>query len=532
MKLCFAQLNPTVGDIAGNASKVIAALQDARTQGAELVVFPELVLVGYPPKDLLLQKKFIDANLAALQDILPHTTGITAVIGFVDRTDDALFNAAAVVQDRKLLGVQHKMHLPNYDVFDEKRYFAPARDARLFAIAGTNVGVTICEDVWLDGPVEELARKGAQLVVNISASPYAEGKERIREQNVLSARAAKNKVAIAYCNLIGGQDDLLFDGHSYFFSATGAKLFEAPSFEEGLFTIDIAAQQPRTNGAINDTEHIFKALVLGIRDYFRKNGFTKAVIGLSGGIDSALVAVLAAEALGKENVLGITMPSRFSSAGSVDDAVALAKNLGIDIKTVPIEQVFAAYLSTLSGIFSGAQPNVAEENLQARIRGAILMAISNKFGHLVLSTGNKSELACGYCTLYGDMCGGLAVISDLPKVKVYALARWYNSQRGRTIIPESTIDKAPSAELRPNQKDSDSLPEYDILDPILELFVDQNLDTNAIIGKGHDPATVAHVAKLVRSNEYKRAQAALGLRVTSKAFGSGRRFPITNRWKQ
>jgi NAD+ synthase (glutamine-hydrolysing) len=532
MKLCFAQLNPTVGDIQGNAKKIIDALTVAKKQGAELVVFPEMVVTGYPPKDLVLHRNFIDENLAAVQEIVRASKGIGAVVGFIDRVEGKLYNSAAVVVDGTVLGVQHKTHLPTYDVFDEHRWFAQSQESHVFSINQTKIGVAICEDLWLDGPIEQLKAKGAELIIALSASPFHTNKELVREHDVLGPRAAKNQIAIAYCNLVGGQDDLIFDGHSYLFNAQGQKVFEAPSFEEGLFLADITTANPITSKAVDRVEQMTKALVLGVRDYFRKNGFTKAVIGLSGGIDSAVTAVIAVEALGKENVLGITMPNTFSSQGSVDDSITLARNLGIELRTIPITGLFTEYLRLFSKEFKGLPENIAEENIQARIRGNILMAFSNKLGHLVLSTGNKSEVATGYCTLYGDMCGGLAVISDLLKRDVYAIAHYYNTRKSKEIVPVSTITKAPSAELRPNQKDSDSLPEYDILDPILERFIEQGKDFDDVVNEGFDALTVERVMNLVRVNEYKRKQAALGLKITPKAFGSGRQFPITNRWKK
>jgi NAD+ synthase (glutamine-hydrolysing) len=532
MKICFAQINPTVGDISGNAKRIISAINSAKGQGADIVLFPELAVVGYPPNDLLLKKKFVDDNLWAIEEIKENCNGITAVVGFVDRKGEQIFNSAAVIQNKNLVGVQHKTNLPNYDVFDEKRYFASAEEQTVFDFNGTKFGITICEDIWHDGPVEGLKKKGAQLILNLSASPYTAGKERIREQEVLSVRASKNSIPIAYCNIVGGQDEILFDGRSYFFDASGKKVFEAPEFEEGLFMYNSSQKPTHIDADTSEISNIFKALVLGIKDYFRKNGFKKAVIGLSGGIDSALVASLATEALGKENVLGITMPSKYSSTGSVDDSQELANNLEISFKRIPIGKVFDAYLGTLADEFRGHPENLAEENLQARIRGTLLMAISNKFGHLVLTTGNKSEVACGYCTLYGDTCGGLASIADLPKTKVYELARYFNQLKGRQVIPENTFTKAPSAELRPNQKDSDSLPEYDILDQILDLYVEKGLSKDEIISKGFDKATVERVMRLVKTSEYKRRQLPPGLKVTAKAFGIGRRIPITNGWDE
>lgn len=535
MNICFAQINPILGDISGNLSKISNAIIEARKNHADIILFPELATIGYPPKDLILKQELVKANVNALQEIKKLCKDITAVVGFVDCKGSDLYNSAAILQDEKIIGVQHKIHLPNYDVFDEKRYFKSGNESNIYKIGDVNVGIAICEDIWLDGPVENLKSLGAQIVLTISASPFVKGKEYIRENNVLSYRCKENKIAIAYCNLVGGQDDIIFDGHSYYFDQNGEKLFEAPSFEEGSYYFDTSNHKLNTRSTINkvnDVEQVYKALILGLKDYFHKNGFKKAVLGLSGGIDSALTASLAVEALGKENVLGITMPSIYSSSGSVDDSIILAKNLGITINTIPIKSVYDSYIHTLHKEFSGLNENIAEENIQARIRGNILMALSNKFGYLVLSTGNKSELAVGYCTLYGDMSGGLAVISDVPKTMVYDIAKYYNTIKGYDVIPRNTIEKPPSAELRPEQKDSDSLPEYEILDAIIDYYVEKDYPKDIIIAKGFEAPIVEKVIRLIKISEYKRYQAALGFKVTSKAFGPGRRMPITNLWIQ
>lgn len=545
MKICFAQINPAVGDVNGNLHKITDSIVKAKENGADIILFPELVTIGYPPKDLVLKEELIKENIKAVHDMAKICKGITAIVGFVDKEGESLFNAAAILHDGKLLGIQHKIHLPNYDIFDEKRYFKSGSESKIFDLGEKGrekkVGVAICEDIWLDGPVENVASFGADILLTISASPFVRGKEKIREKDVLAYRCKKNNIPIAYCNLVGGQDDIIFDGHSYYFDRNGRKLFEAPSFEDGLYYFDDHFDNEKdTNNKttsdnsehkdVNDVAQVYKALILGLKDYFNKNGFKKAVLGLSGGIDSALTAALAVEALGKENVLGITMPSMYSSMGSVNDSELLAKNLGITIKTIPIKPIYDSYILTLHESFSGLKENVAEENIQARIRGNILMAFSNKFGYLVLSTGNKSELAVGYCTLYGDMSGGLAVIADVPKTLVYDISKYYNSIKGHDIIPKDIIEKPPSAELRPNQKDSDSLPEYDILDAIIDYYVEKGYSKDKIVEKGFDASVVERVIKLIKINEYKRYQAALGFKVTSKAFGPGRRMPITNRW--
>jgi len=424
--------------------------------------------------------------------------------------------------------------LPNYDVFDEKRYFTPGDESSVFEIDGYKIGVNICEDIWVPQICKEQRNKGANLIINISASPFHIKKWKQREE-LLSKRAKEINLPIIYANLVGGQDDLVFDGRSYFFNNEGKKISEAKSFEEDLVEIDLLEKEfPNPNQNPHETEketkEIYEALILGLKDYVQKNGFKKVIIGLSGGIDSALTAAIAVKALGKENVLGITMPSKFSSKGSVDDSIELAKNLEINCETIPIKDAYDTYLNSLYNQFLNTEVNVAEENIQARIRGNFLMAISNKFNYLVLSTGNKSELSVGYATLYGDMCGGIAVISDLLKTKVYNLCKYINNISNRKIIPLSIIEKEPSAELREDQKDTDSLPPYDVLDSILESYVEEDKSTEEIIGQGYDPETVKRIIKLVDRNEYKRNQAAIGIKITPRAFGSGRRMPITNRW--
>lgn len=523
-------MNSIVGDVNSNKNKIIDYINQAKEKQVDVILFPELSILGYPPKDLLLKPLLIEENTNALSEIAKHCDNIHAVIGHARLENNILFNSASVLHNNEIIGYQDKTYLPNYDVFDEKRYFSKSEKYQLIKINSTNVGITICEDVWKDGPVESLKELGAELILNLSASPFNKGKEKVREE-VLENRSKQNKIPIAYCNLVGGQDDLIFDGHGYFFDENGTKAFETPCFEEGLFTYNTETKEKSTY-LIKDVEQVHDALVLGLKDYFKKNGFKKAVIGLSGGIDSALTAAIACAALGSENVLGITMPSKYSSSGSVDDSYDLAHNLNMEIETIPIKSIYDSYIDMLNPFFERTEPNVAEENIQARIRGNLLMAMSNKFGRLVLTTGNKSELAVGYCTLYGDMSGGLAVISDVPKMLVYEVSKFINQKHEKEIIPIATIEKEPSAELRPDQKDSDSLPEYDILDEILEYYVDQGLDKESIIRKGYNAEIVTRIIKLVKINEYKRYQAALGFRVTSKAFGPGRRFPITNKWTQ
>jgi len=555
MKICLAQINPTVGDFEQNVKKICRFINTAKKR-ADLIVFPEMCIVGYPPKDLLELSGFVDSNLKALEEVKKNVTGISAIVGFVDRNvghrGKNLYNAAAYINNKEIISRHYKSLLPTYDVFDEDRYFEPAHSISLAKISGRRSGISICEDAWganvvwpgkihHKDPVESMVRQGAEIIINISASPFTIGKQDERLK-MLTSHAKKYNVPIIFVNQIGGNDDLVFDGNSLVINKKGVIVDRALSFEEDLLMVefkgpDISAgdskpgsvgKRTQAGAGEDEIESVFKALVLGTRDYVRKCGFKKAVIGLSGGIDSAVTAVIAARALGKGKVLGVTMPSGFSSKGSVKDSKALAKRLGIAFENIPIKSVYNAYTRTLSDMFTGLPFDVTEENLQARIRGKILMAISNKYGYLVLTTGNKSELAVGYCTLYGDMCGGLAVISDIPKTMVYDIAEYIN--RKKEIIPIDTIEKPPSAELRPDQKDQDSLPPYDILDGVLRAYVEESKDIDDIVGIGFNETLVKDIIKKVDTNEYKRKQAAPGLKVTSKAFGTGRRMPLAQRY--
>jgi len=542
MKIAIAQINTTIGDFDGNADKIVDAWRRADEAGAALVVLPELALCGYPPRDLLAKPAFLRQNQEALESLTKCGGKAVAVVGYAsaNETDSGrpAQNSAAVLQDGQVAAVRHKTLLPNYDVFDEDRYFEPATGNTPVEILGTKVGITICEDIWNDEvflhdrrydcrPAEELAGGGAELLLNLSASPWSLGKEHSRHV-LLSQLSVKCGCPVVYCNLVGGNDELVFDGGSQYYNGHGVLGASGAMFAEDLLLIDTETIEPKSSDTSDDNEKIYRALSLGVRDYLHKCGFTSAVIGLSGGIDSAVTAAVAVDALGAQNVRGVAMPSQYSSQGSLDDAEGLAKALGIRYDVVPIEPVFEQLKSQLGGIFEGLDEDTTEENMQARLRGNILMSMSNKFGSLLLTTGNKSELAVGYCTLYGDMCGGLAIISDLPKTKVYSLANWIN--REREIIPESTITKPPSAELRPDQLDQDSLPPYDVLDSILEAYVVDGQDAEAIIASGHDKATVQRIIRLINVNEYKRRQAAPGIKVTSKAFGVGRRIPVAKRF--
>mgnify|MGYP000182737339 CR=1 FL=1 len=533
MKIAIAQINPTVGDIEGNYSKIVSRIEKGKNEGAKLVVFPELVMTGYPPKDLLQKKSFVQKNISAIYKLAEKSEGITAVVGFVNKVNNKLYNAAALINNGKLIGTYHKIHLPNYDVFDEKRYFKPGNGTPVFELEGKKIGITICEDLWTDkGLIKKLKAKGADFIVNISASPFHHSKYIDREE-LLKKRCLDNKVSIVYTNLVGGQDDLVFDGRSYFFDQEGNKIVQAKSFTEDFVMFDTLEEKVEQKFyQESETEEIHHALVLGLKDYVHKNGFSKVVVGLSGGIDSALTAALAVDALGKENVLGVTMPSHFSSKGSVDDSLQLADNLGIKCEIISIKDSYDAYCRSLEKQFAGTQPNVAEENIQARIRGNMLMAISNKHGHMVLATGNKSEGSVGYATLYGDMSGGLAVLSDVFKTKVYEISNNINIKAGKEIIPVSTITKEPSAELSADQKDSDSLPAYEILDPILQSYVENDQSREEITAQGFSMEIVDKIIRMVDRNEYKRQQSAPGIKITPRAFGSGRRMPITNRWKE
>ncbi|PAW82243.1 MAG: NAD+ synthase [Pedosphaera sp. Tous-C6FEB] len=544
MKVALAQINTTVGDLVGNEARILAAYQRGVVDGVDLVVCPELAIPGYPPRDLLLKPHFVAQNLAVLERVAAATGRAGLLVGFVGnhhgRPGRGLTNSVALLQHGKVLEVRTKMLLPTYDVFDEDRYFDPAEGNEPFLFNGRSIGVTICEDLWNDedfwrerryrrNPAVDLVRSGADLMVNVSASPWHLGKNTTRRA-MLSSLAAKTRCPLLYCNLVGGNDELVFDGASLAFDGQGRLMGQGALFAEDWLVVDTAKWQAVAPPVVSDEEQVYRALVLGLRDYLHKCGFKSAVLGLSGGIDSALTAVLAVEALGAEHVRGVSLPSQFSSQGSLDDARLLAENLGIQYDVIPIQPAFASVKAQLQPVFGGLPEDTTEENLQARLRGVILMGMSNKFGSLLLTTGNKSELAVGYCTLYGDMCGGLAVISDVPKTMVYRLSNWVNRQR--EVIPVSSITKAPSAELRPNQTDQDSLPPYEVLDAILEEYVVKCRPAAEIVAGGFDAAAVRRVVRLIDGTEYKRRQAAPGLKVTSKAFGVGRRIPIAQRWRE
>ena len=531
-RIALGQLNLTVGDLAGNVEKMAAAAARAAEARAELVCFPELSITGYPPEDLVLRPEFVRDNLAALDELAAKTVDACPVIaGFVDRTERGLHNASAYLAGGEVRVRYHKIVLPNYGVFDEKRYFVPGDRSEQVSVGGISVGLSVCEDAWHPGqPFADF--RGIPLVTNINGSPYHRRKleERL---GVLRDRAREFGGWIAYVNAVGGQDEIVFDGGSLVMGPDGEVASRAAMFEEDLLIVDVDDGSARAeHDAVwsEPPESIYRALVLGLRDYVRKNGFDDVVLGLSGGIDSAFVAVLAADALGPDSVRALAMPSPYSSEESVEDAVDVASRLGIRIETAPIDTVFDAYRSTLRPLFEGRSEDVTEENLQARIRGNLLMAISNKFGSLVLATGNKSEYAVGYATLYGDMAGGFAPIKDVPKTLVYELCRWRNADGPGEPIPERVLTKPPSAELRPDQKDTDSLPTYDVLDPILEAYVEEDLGVDEIVEQGHERATVERIVRMVDRTEYKRRQAAPGIKITPKAFGRDRRMPITNRY--
>ena len=584
LRVALAQVNVTVGDIAGNRAKILNTMRQAADAGAHIVCFPELALTGYPPEDLLLKPGFVSANQAALQELVAASRDLprlTSVIGFVDRMDD-IYNAAAILYEGRLVGVYHKHYLPNYGVFDENRYFQAGRKAPLFLINGVHVGVNICEDIWYPtGPISMQAHAGAEVILNINSSPFHTKKDLFREE-MLATRASDNGVIVAYLNLVGGQDEIVHDGGSMVFDAQGELIARARRFEEDLLIVDLdtasvfrsrlhdprrrkerlqvnaedvpvleisrepeatpgmtRSREPlrlRTPQRIEPTmshlEETYAALVLGTRDYVHKTGFKNALIALSGGIDSSLVAAIAVDALGAENVLGVSMPSAYSSEGSKSDAQELAENLGMRLLTIPIEEIFRTSLRAMIPAIGEDEPGLAGENLQARIRGNILMTISNKFGPIVLTTGNKSEMAVGYCTLYGDMAGGFAVLKDVFKTMVYELCLYRNARGPKPVIPQAVIDKPPSAELRPGQRDTDSLPPYDVLDPILRAYVEQDRSGDEIIAMGFDAATVQRVMRLVDLSEYKRRQAPPGVKITTRAFGRDRRLPITNRYRE
>jgi len=572
LHVALAQINAVVGDIAGNERTIAATIDRAREQGAQLVLFPELALTGYPPEDLLLKEHFLRDARAALDRIATGTEGIVALVGFPEREDD-VYNALAVLADGAVQAVYRKLHLPNYGVFDEQRYFQSGTGPALIELGDHKIGLTVCEDIWEPGPPASTeARAGATLIVNVSASPYHAGKGLERER-MLAQRARDNLCAIAFCALVGGQDELVFDGHSLVLDHHGEVIARAAQFEEELLlaTIDLEAaatqrlrdarqraparrarkrvptlarlELPASSAAgaadqlggpvaplLSRPAEVYGALVTGLRDYVRKNGFRRVVLGLSGGIDSALVVCIAADALGPEGVAAVVMPSPYSSSETQEDARTLAARLGVELFELPIAPAMQAYDTALNDVFAGTEPGIAEENLQARIRGNLVMALSNKFGWLVLATGNKSEMSVGYSTLYGDLAGGLAVIKDCPKTTVYELARWVNEEAGTGRIPRSIIDRAPSAELRPDQRDEDSLPPYAVLDPILDAYVEDDLGREQLLLRGFDAADVDRVIALVDRAEYKRRQAPPGIKITSRAFGRDRRVPITNRY--
>ena len=574
-RLALAQINSTVGDLDGNAKKIVQLIEEARAQGADLVAFPEMSIPGYPAEDLLFKPSFIQDNIEAMRRVVSASTDIAVVVGFADADSD-IYNAAAVAYQGQLAGVYHKMYLPTYGVFDEDRYFKRGTTCPVYTINGVGVGINICEDIWYPvGPITVQRDAGAEVIVNINASPYHAGKRAYRDRMV-ATRAADNELYIAYLNTVGGQDELVFDGGSLIFDQRGELVVRGQEFQEELIVADLDIEaifrsrlhdpRPRKENPavvreigtsqvvpispyqpvekpllpardgiqpLDPIGEVYQALTLGTGDYVRKNGFRKVIIGLSGGIDSSLTACIAVDALGRENVLGITMPSRYSSEGSVADTKVVADNLGIDLWVIPIEPGHEAFLDMLEPHFRGTEPNIAEENVQARIRGNILMAVSNKFGWLVLTTGNKSELAMGYATLYGDMAGGFAVIKDVPKTLVYTLSRWRNEHgHPRNVIPEAVFDKPPSAELKPDQTDQDTLPPYEILDPIVKAYVEDDRSFKEIVAMGFDAQVVKQVILAADRNEYKRRQAAPGVKITPRAFGKDRRLPIVNKYRQ
>lgn len=574
LRIAMAQINPTVGDLPGNAKKILDFISKAKELDIDIIAFPELSVTGYPPEDLLLKPQFVKDNIAYLKKIARKTKGITAIVGFVDSIED-IYNAAAVIHNNEIAGVYHKMFLPNYGVFDEERYFQAGTEPLNIVLNKITIGIGICEDIWYpEGPARIQAAAGAEVIVNINASPYHMGKARFR-QEMLATRASDNGVIIAYNNMVGGQDELVFDGQGMIIDEKGNVIATGKAFEEDLIIAEIDAEGifssrlhdprrrkektaleaeikrvrkivlhakpknrkrfkplvPKVGSPFSQTEEIYNALVLGTRDYVKKNGFNHVVVGLSGGIDSSLVAAVAVDTLGKKNVTAVFMPSRYSSKASLEDAKMLAKNLGIEFIVIPIQETFEKYLNILSKPFKNKKPDAAEENIQARIRGNILMALSNKFGWLVLTTGNKSEMSVGYATLYGDMAGGFAVIKDVPKTLVYQLAEYRNSIAKKVLIPKRVLKKAPTAELKPNQTDQDTLPPYEILDPILKAYVEDDKSFEEIIAMGFDERVVKKVIKMVDASEYKRRQSPPGIKITPRALGKDRRMPITNKYE-
>ena len=563
----IAQINPTVGDLQGNKEKIIKCISDARSLGCDIVILPELAITGYPPEDLLLKPQFTDDAMKALNEIVHKTDNIIIIAGCLDKTKDGLYNSAALIRDKELIHIYHKILLPNYGVFDEKRYFKAGNESFAFKFEGLKIGLNICEDIWEGGgPASfEAVDMGAQVIINISASPYHAGKLQVREK-MLVERAQQTAAIILYDNLVGGQDELVFDGGSMVIGWKGSILARGKQFEEDIALFDLNPEEylkyrkapnrkpsvnnyrakelslkrcevkirppfpPRRLEKLGSIEEIYKALVMGTRDYMTKNGFEKAVIGVSGGIDSALTACIAVDALGKDNVAAVTMPSMYTKEETRADAVAVAKNLGLKTITIPINTIYLAYTRMLKKEFKDAKVNITEENLQARIRGNLLMALSNKFNWLVLTTGNKSEMSTGYCTLYGDMAGGFAVLKDVLKTVVYQLSEYRNAIAGKEVIPVTTIKRAPTAELKPNQKDQDTLPPYHVLDAILKLYVEEDRSAVEIVAQRFDAKIVKKVVSMVDKNEYKRRQSPPGVKITPKAFGKDRRVPITNRY--
>ncbi len=560
VRTALIQINTTVGDLKGNIDKIITYLQKIKQFKINLAVFPELTITGYPPEDLLFRPGFISNATKSVDSILPHTKDMTVIIGSIFE-EQGLYNTATIINNGKISGIYRKHHLPNYGVFDEKRYFKQGKNFLLLKFEDSYAGITVCEDMWIDnGPVKKLKEMGAGLVLNLSASPYHFGKIDSRK-HLITKRASENNIAVAFVNLVGGQDELVFDGGSIVASSDGSILAEGKYFDEDIIICNIEvptgkkqiypsanieivdcssslaitseefpSEDNHHNPVLSEEDEIYQALVLGLKDYVKKNGFNKVVLGLSGGIDSALTAVIAVDALGCENVSAITMPGPYSSQGSIDDSVELAENLAMTLHNIPISDIYNNYIKSLKSVFRGEKANIAEENIQARIRGNILMAFSNKFNSMVIATGNKSEMAVGYCTIYGDMAGGFAVLKDIYKTTVYKLSQYVNS-KGKIRIPLSTISKAPSAELRPDQKDEDSLPPYPVLDQILKLLIEDDLSVNQIISSGQDRQTVQKIATMVYGNEYKRRQGPPGVKITPRAFGKDRRFPITNKYR-
>jgi len=571
LRLALAQINTTVGDLSGNRDKIVGCLKEARRKRVDIIAFPEMAITGYPPEDLLLKPDFIDQAMRTLGEIVPVTKGLTAIVGTAYAEND-MFNSAVVLHDGVIAGVYHKHFLPNYGVFDENRYFQAGNQRIVFNRGGAVFGVSICEDIWYPGgPVEEQAMHGgAQLLINISSSPYHLGKGHLRER-MLSTRASDNIAFVAYCNLVGGQDELVFDGQSLICGPQGETIFRGRQFEEELAVVDLdlrqafrwrlynprqrkvkqfddtrferielplTAREERTDFSVpvsaeplERVAEVYQALVLGTHDYVHKNGFSQVVLGMSGGVDSSLTAVIAADALGPENVTGISMPTRYSSTHSVEDTELVVRSLGLNYRKIPIDTIFQSFLDVLTPVFEGRKPDITEENIQARIRGIVLMALSNKFGWLVLTTGNKSEIGVGYSTLYGDTAGGFAVIKDVPKTLVYELSRYRNDKAGKELIPRRVLEKAPSAELRPDQKDSDSLPDYAVLDAILHAVVEESSSPDDIVRRGFDKETVLRVVSMLDRNEYKRRQSPPGVKITPRSFGKDWRLPITNRYR-